>query len=449
MKQMNLKVIPALLLATFSGASMAAGFAASTQNASGLGNSYAGAGAAAEDASTIFFNPAGLTYLQGSQFVVGGTLVKIETTFKDQGSVAATSSTPVPLGGTGGDAGSVKLIPHAYVSIDASPDLKFGVGLGVPFGNATEWDSTWLGRFQGTKSELTTVNLNPSVAYRVNKMLSVGGGLNYQKGDAEFTQGVNGFTAILAATGSAVTAATIGGGKEGAATFKVDDDAYGWNIGVMIQPVETTRIGIAYRSKIKYKMDGNVTYSAPDATLNAALSANNAAVSVDLTMPDSFSINLAHQLTDRIEILADATWTGWSSWRELKPVRSSNGSVVTNVPYNWDDSWRAGVGANYKHSDTVKLRVGFAYDQTPSNDQYRTVTLPDSDRYWVSFGAKFALSKGQSVDVGYAHEFIKDAPINNNYGGPTGGASTPAFGLAKGEAQKSIDILGVQYNHNF
>lgn len=453
MRKLSMRAVPAALLLAFSGATWAAGFAVSTQNVSGLGTSYAGAAAVAEDASTTYYNPAGLIDIKGTQVVAGGNVVAISTKFANGASLAATA---VPLGGTGGNAGGVKLIPFGYFAMDVTPAVKFGLGIGAPFGNATEWDGDWLGRFQGTTSELRTININPSLAFRVNDSLSVGAGINYQLGDAEFRQGVNGFAAIfgatLAATGSAAAAAAAAtpfAGTEAEAKFKVDDNAWGWNLGLMLRATEATRIGAAYRSKIKYKMTGDVSYTSASAALNAALAGSNGAVNVDLTMPDSFSLSLAHRLNARWEVLGDLTWTGWSVWQQLKPIKSSTGATITDVPYKWKDVWRVGVGGVYAYNEATRIKLGFAYDQSPANDTYRTVTLPDSDRYWLSLGVKYTLSKAGQLDLGYAHEFIRDASINNNYGGPSGGASTAAFGLAQGTAKKHIDIVGVQYTHNF
>lgn len=434
-----LRVLPAAVAMAVSGGVWASGFAVSTQNASGLGHSYAGAAATAEDASTIFYNPAGLAYIEGKQVVLGANVVQVSAKFENRSSVGATG---VPFGGGGGDAGGTKLIPYGYFSMPLSDRLVFGLGVGAPFGNATEWDNDWVGRFQGTKSELKTFNLNPTLAYKVNDKLSLGFGVNYQKGEAEFQQKVNGVAVNVAFNGSEATA-----------VFKVDDDQWGWNVGAMYQPSEATRMGVSYRSKIKYRMTGTARYTSSNAALSAALAGagSNSDIFVDLYMPDSFSLAVAQKISPRWEVLGDLTWTGWSVLQSLKAVRTSgtaNGAVAVDIPYQWKDAWRLGLGANYAYSQTTTLKFGFAYDQSPANDVYRTVTLPDSDRYWVSFGVKKKMSKQSSIDVGYAHEFIKDGSVNSNRGG-NNVSSTTAFGLVNGDMKKHINIIGVQYTYNF
>src|ERR1700716_1385280 len=161
----------------------AAAFALIEQSASGLGNSYAGAAAAAADASTIFYNPAGMSLLpQGMQISTGLALIQFSAKFSDSGSVAAGG---LPLGGNGGDAGGLAAVPNLYFVMDLAQNWKFGVGVSVPFGLKAEYDPTWMGRFQAIKSDIKTLNVNPSVSYKLDDKMSFGFGLNYQQIAAE------------------------------------------------------------------------------------------------------------------------------------------------------------------------------------------------------------------------------------------------------------------------
>jgi long-chain fatty acid transport protein len=155
----------------------AAAFALMEQNASGLGNAYAGQAAAAEDASTIFFNPAGMTYIKGRQAVGAFHLIKPSSEFNDEGS----TSPVAPTGGDGGDAGDLAFVPNAYLSWEIVPDkIWLGIGLGAPFGLKTEYDDDWVGRFHAVKSDLKTININPSIAWKVADGVSLGTGINLQ-----------------------------------------------------------------------------------------------------------------------------------------------------------------------------------------------------------------------------------------------------------------------------
>src|SRR5712692_6336407 len=157
----------------------ASAFALIEQNASGLGNAYAGAAAVAEDASTIYYNPAGMSLLPGGmQISAGAAFINVSTKFSDTGSVAAGGR---PLGNTGGNAGSLATVPNVYFAMDVAPNWKAGVGVSAPFGLKTEYDPAWMGRFQAIKSDISTLNINPSASYKLNETVSLGFGLNYQR----------------------------------------------------------------------------------------------------------------------------------------------------------------------------------------------------------------------------------------------------------------------------
>lgn len=169
-------------LATFTGLAQASGFALIEQNASGLGNAYAGAAAVAEDASTIYFNPAGLTRLPGRQFVGALHVIMPSADFSNRASTPAFSTTalagPFAQNGSGGNGGETALVPNFYLSWQLDPKLFLGVGVNAPFGMMTDYDANWMGRFHALKSAIETVNINPTVAYKVNDRFSFGVGLN-------------------------------------------------------------------------------------------------------------------------------------------------------------------------------------------------------------------------------------------------------------------------------
>src|SRR5215470_3603843 len=173
----------------------AGGFALIEQNASGLGNAYAGQGASAQDSSTIYFNPAGMTLLPGRNLVFAGNLIKPSAEFNNIRTTPAVSTVtglgPFPLNGTGGDAGELGFVPNAYLSWQLSPQWYVGVGVNVPFGLKTDYDSNWMGRFHALKSEVKTINVNPSVAYKLTDAVSLGFGVSWQRIEAELTKAVN------------------------------------------------------------------------------------------------------------------------------------------------------------------------------------------------------------------------------------------------------------------
>lgn len=423
------------------------------EQSSGLGNAFAGGAAAAEDATTIFFNPAGMSRLKGKQMTLAGSLIQPSAKFTDTGSVAATAQSS--KGGDGGDAGSLALVPNTYMMMELEPALRFGLGINAPFGLQTEYDSTWVGRFQAIKSRIETINLNPSVSYQMNDSVSMGVGLNYQRITGELTSAVN-WNAIAAGAGggAAIPGMNAAGQNEGVTSITGNDSAWGYNLGVLFQPTTQTRVGLAYRSSIKYNLSGSVTFSnrptaavvgAPLATGIAAATPNES-VTLAIEMPATFSTSVFHALDDKWEVMADATWTQWSVLKELKVVRS-NGAILGGAatPENWKNTWRVAAGASYHYSDQWLARVGIAYDQTPVPDQYRTARIPDNDRTWLAFGGQYKPSQSGTVDFGYAHLFVKDATIANRQN-VTG---VSANGDLVGTYSSSVDILSLQYAYSF
>ena len=380
--------------------------AANAQTASGLGNAYAGQAAAATDASTIFFNPAGMTSLPDRQVVVAGHLIKPQAEFS--GTV-----TPAIGGGNGGDAGGLALVPNAYLAFRLTPDVHLGVGMNAPFGLKTEYDTTWKGRTQAVKSELKTINLNPSIAWKASESLSLGAGLSIQYAEATLSNSAGG---------------------AGLATVKGDDYGWGYNLGALWQASEATRIGLAYRSEVKQTLNGDVGFT--------TVTMLNGPVNAGLTLPDSASLSLFHKLSPKWDLLADVTWTGWSDFKELRIVRTNGDVLGTPTQENWEDSYRYALGANYHLNDKLTLRGGVAFDETPVSDAFRTARIPDEDRTWIAFGAQYRLSRQSTIDVGYAHLFIRDARINKTEG------TAPPITLS-GTYEASVDILSAQLTLNF
>jgi long-chain fatty acid transport protein len=381
----------------------ASGFALIEQNASGMGNAYAGAAALAEDASTIYFNPAGLSHIEGRQFVLAGHLILPSAKFKDDGSTLAVL-------GDGGDAGKLAVVPNFYYAMDLTPDLKFGLGVNAPFGLTTEYDGTWAGQVQAIKSELKTININPTLAWRLNEKFSLGFGLDWQYVEAELTQ------------------ATAAVPNPPRAVMKGDDTSLGWNVGVLWDLDSASRIGLAYRSGFSHQLTG---------TLNAL---PGVGVYANLSLPESTSLSYMRRLNSRWDVLADVTKTGWGDFQKLEVRVQSNNGLISSVDESWQDTWRYSLGLNYHPSREWTWRVGLATDQAPVPDaSHRTARIPDADRLWVAFGGQYRFDQKRAMDFGYAHLFVDDSRVDhfNN------------LTWLRGTYENKIDILSVQYTQNF
>ena len=369
------------------GAAQGAGFALIEQGVAELGNAFAGAGAVAESPSTVFFNPAGISRV-GSTLALGFHVISPKAEF--------TSAT----GASGPDAGETKVVPNFYYTRLLNDQWSFGLGLTSPFGLSTSYDQSWAGRLQAVDSSLETVSLNPSLSYRVNEWVSVGAGVSAQYVKGELTTLVT--------------------------KLKGDDTGYGYNLGVLIQPQEDTRIGLAYRSKVEHTLEGTLDVYYP--------TNRHMDVTLDVALPDTLSLSLYHRFEPRWAVLADVTWTNWSLFNKLETKLAANGMSVNTQPENWKDSLRYSLGLTYYLDSAWTLRGGVAYDNSPIPDAtFRTPRIPDADRRWLALGAGYKFSNSLSVDAGYAHLFVNETPI-----------VTPA-----GHYDSSINIFSAQVTYRF
>ena len=346
----SMKVIPALILLAFSGAASASGFQLTEQNASGLGNAYAGQAAVAENASTIFFNPAGMTQLQDREFSLGLAAIGPTFNFHDNGSkvgsVASGGTTGGLMGtGEGGNAGGWAALPNGYLSWALSKNLYVGVGVGAPFGLKTEYDNPWVGAAQSTMFDITTYNVNPSIAYRVSDQVSLGFGVNWQHVEATYDRQL-GVTTL----GSGARAIPGSVAVRSPLRLTLDDDSWGWNAGALFTLSPATRIGVSYRSTIEYKTTGNIAVTGPVSAVNAATSSGARA---DIKMPDTFSLAVTQQLSDRWQMLGDLTWTGWSSIPRVDIYRTSGAGNGTIAQVLDTESGIPGASASVRPTSTT------------------------------------------------------------------------------------------------
>ncbi len=392
----------------------ASGFAIPSQNGAGAGYAYAGAAAVVQDASIIFFNPAGMTYLAPGHHVASVLSIPVSSLrFKDAGSLALP---PNPLGDDGGQAGGVAIIPAGYWSMSISPALRIGLGLSPTFGSITDWSKTFTGRYQGTSSEITAINANPSIAWRMNNVISLGAGFNVVRFGAD----LRGMAPIHAPL-------------DPRTKLTGSDISFGYNLGAMFQVTEATRLGIAYRSTMNLDVDGYFQGLG-----------SKVPTSTSVKLPDTISVALSHMFNDRLQLLADFTWTGWSSIPALVVESRTGGKTILNERLGFRDSYRLGFGAQYQYTDRLRLKMGVAYDQSPvRNAMDRTVRLPDSDRTLLAIGFNHKIGERTSIDVGYIHMFLARAEIDR----PTSNPSL--LPLVRGSFSSSADIVSLQLNHRF
>jgi len=411
-------LVAAGCLAT-SGHVYASGFQISESSISGLGRAFAGAGVAADDVSDMFYNPAGMSLLDGRQIQGGLSFIDSEAKFSGSAS---------PFGGPNDDGGEKAVVPNFFYTFDINPSLKFGLSMTAPFGLATEYEKNWAGRYQGIRSELKTIDINPAVSYQVNSQFAVGAGVSMQYAEAEL-----------------ISARFLGLGiPDGTTTVEGDNWAAGFNLGAVFTPSTAARIGLGYRSSIKQKVDGSLKVTGPTGS-----SLIDAGAEAEVTLPATMYWSGVFGVTSNLDILVSGRWTEWSKFDELR-VKFDNGLPDNVTPENWDDTWTFSLGANYHLSNQWTLRAGYAKDESPTSDEFRTVRIPDSDRDWLTIGASYSPNPNVTIDFGYANLSGDDANINETTviaGPPT--APTIVTSTLGGVYTGGADIFGVGFQYRF
>lgn len=457
-----------LALSGVAATASAAGFSLAEQGTAGMGVAYSGAAAAVWDASTVWWNPAGMTAIPGRQVVLAGNLVMLSTKFENSGSTLPLGQPPGSPADSGGNAGGTFFVPSFFITWQLAPDWTLGFGVNGPFGLTTKWDDNFVGRFHAIKSQIETYNFNPSIAWKINEMFSVGAGVSAQYLKGEFTSYANyaGLTfgavqqACLALVpnqafcqgqaNAALGGVVAAGQQQGLVTVKGNDWGWGWNVGATITPAPATRIGLTYRSAIKYKVQGDVSFAGVPTspplspTVAGALGAalQSGSVYSDIKLPEIASIALSQGIGDRWRLLADYTWTGWSSIQQLAFVRTGPGAPLPPTALEFKDSWRIGAGMEFAYSKDWLFRFGTAYDKTPVQDEYRTPRLPDQNRWWFSIGGRYSFSPAAAIDFGYSYLYVKKAPSELT-DDPAG------TGNLVGNYSANTNIFGVQFRYNF
>lgn len=490
--KLNTLSLSIMTMGALAGASLtahASGYHFGTQSVSAQATANASA-AEATDATTLFYNPAGMTRLQGTNFSGALNLVAPSVKYNNASASYPTqpyAAQPLPNGVTvpaglnraaaisGSTSGKLTkdllAVPHMYLTHQLNDRVTVGVGIYVPFASETEYQRDSVLRYNVNQTSLTTIDINPTVAFKLNDQHSLAVGVIAQHAEASLRQYANFGGSANPALNSLLPG--VGGGhgnSDGYAEVEGKDWGFGFNLGWMWEIDPSTRVGLSYRSAIKHTLKGTADWTTP-ATLAGQAAASRGYIDSDakvsIKTPESISLHGFKQLDSKWAVMGDVTWTRHSRFDSLSinygqpksaPYSASNfagqtADKTTLVPA-WKDSWKVAVGATYQYSAPLQLRFGVAYDQSPVPDeQHRLSTMPDNDRIWLSFGGKYDLNKNSSINAAYSYIYIKNskAQVNGYCGGSTAGAVNCVSSYTNGQAdyKSHAHILGVQYNYQF
>lgn len=343
-----------------------------------IGTAAVGQAAVANDASTSYFNPAGMTQLSTSQFMLGSEIILPNTHF-------SIGNTNTISGNNGGDAGSFSPGLGIYYVYSYSPKLKLGLSLTSPYYGDLNYNDGWVGRYNVQQTYLYTLNLNPSIAYEVTRWLSLGAGVSVEYANLSQT-----------------VAIPVSSTEDGQADIKTDNFAPGFNVGAMITPSRLTRIGIAYRSRITHDLEGDTTFL----KLSTVPS-----TSTTMIMPQNVIISLVQGVTDKFNVLGELGWANWSTMQSSVVIIDGY-SAVTDL--DWHDTYRVGLGGQYKILPAITLQTGVSYDSSPTSASNRTPDLPMDRQIRAALGVIYTVIP--AIQLGFSYEYINfgEADIDNS-----------------------------------
>lgn len=376
----------------------AAGFALNEQSISGMGTGFAGRSSSADDASTVFGNPAGMARLKREQVTVGAAAILAKSDISRDGSNS-------PGGSFDGDMVPTVGVPMGYYVKPIDDQWAVGFGIYAPFGLATDYENGFAGRYFGSYSKVSVVTLQPTVSYAFNDKISIGFGPTINRIDGTLKSDVR---------------SNFAGTNDGEVKISGDDTAVGYNIGVMIQATDSTRLGLTYHSMVDYKLDGKTRITGAPFSV---FSGTKFDASLKIKTPESVDFSVTHELTDDVTLYVGSTWTRWSRLEDITVNNSgvpaqlggSSGAIGTiSEPQNWHDTWAHAIGASYKVNKEWTLRTGLSVDQSPTNNEDRSPRIPTGDRTVFSLGAGWSPTEDITVDMAYSYLMEEDVKVSSS-----------------------------------
>ena len=411
------KTLIAASLAFVSADTFAAAFQLAEQNVSGLGRAYAGEASVADDASVVSRNPALMTLFKEKQLSVAAMAVIPDVSLEGTG-----TNNGIPASALNDDSiAPSAIIPAGYFTMPVNDKVSVGFGAFSNFGLATEFNDDYVAGQIAGETEIVTVNMNASVAYKVSEQFSFGIGLNYIYADATIVRKVGVNTQIPFSTN--------------VVDLEGDDTGYGLNVGLMYQLDENSRFGFNYRTETDITFEG--TFSSPAQSIPVLPG------SVEITLPAIAEFSGSHQLDEKLGVHYSVLWTGWSSFDSLEAqvtMPTGDKFIAFEKTEDFSDAMRYSIGADYQYSENLMLRAGFAFDESPVSQQHLSISIPDTDRFWFSFGGNYAIDKNSNVDLGVSVLRGK----TQNFTETDDSGSAWSF-----ESKGHAVIVGAQYNYTF
>lgn len=419
-----MKLTPSLLAIFVSALPLnafAAAFQLSEHSATGLGRAFAGEAAIADSAAIVARNPALMSSFKKAELSVVGTYILPDVGVLGDSAPAYSNAAALDDDSIAPEA----LIPAVYYVTPINEKVALGFGVFSNFGLATEFEEDYAAGQLAGSTEIVTVNLNTSVSYQIAPDWSLGLGLNYIYAEATLTR-------HFGDNPLGLPASTLAADLEG------DDSGFGWNVGLAYEIGNGSRLGLHYRSKTSIRFEGDYTNELPAAL--GGLAGSDLPAYLDLELPASAEFSGVHLIDTKWTLNYSILWTQWSSFQSLEAYSTESNTLLLSKNENFSNSLRYAIGGSYQLDENIKLRAGFAYDTTPTHSDHLSISIPDSNRKWLSAGASYKINETSSVDMGLTiirgdeHAFSETDNLGSSW----------SF-RSKGDAS----IFSAQYNHTF
>lgn len=394
------------------------GYGIGAESVTGLGRADAGSAAIVGDASIAHANPAGMALRRKTELMTGFTLVYPEISFEPGNSTAFDG---VALsGGDGGNAGTPALVPNTHLVMPLGRDFVAGFSITSQYGLITDYNPSFIDRYDFINANLLSMNINPSISWKVKDTLAIGAGLNVAYGRQKLRQAIDFGSVCAAGLGRETCLAGFGlapGENDGFARVRLDDWGTGFNLGVIHEPSPNTRIGASYRSRITFDGRGHGRYYVPDnaaaflTAAGASAAFENSDAAGRFSFPASANLAFSHQATEKLGLMAGVTWTEWSVVDENRVIFDNAATADSVIRVDYQDTFRVAAGAEYELNEALTLRGGLAFQQSPVRDDRREPAVPDSDRVILAIGASYALTERIIMDLGYQYHRLRDGPL--------------------------------------
>jgi len=355
-----------------------------------VGLAAAGYAARAQDASTVFTNPAGMTRLESPAVMAGVQPMYLHLDFDEDSNTSAVATT-LPGGGTAPSGDSNSWLPSGglfYVH-PLNERLRLGFSMAGNFGLTLDYQDDWVGRYYVQDATLQALSFQPAAAWKLNEQWSVGAGVGILYGILDEEIAVNNIDRSL------------GDGK-----LKLDDEEWGvqFNLGVLFEPQEGTRFGLTYLSEADLDFSDVPEFDNLGPGLTRILGNRgllDATLDLGITVPQAVMLSAYHAFTDRLALLANVGWQDWSQFGKVDVSINSQDPKSLTTDFDFDDTWHVAVGAQYRLSPPWLLSAGVAYDSDMLDDKDVTPALPVGETWRFGFGALYEWSANLTLGASY------------------------------------------------